>query len=1332
MVQLGMGRCVDLMVHDDPMAYEIIERTLWYEAQNGRAVLRQADLQKRTEPLVILGEAGMGKSYLLEWLASTPGYAGCTARQLINRHNPRTLLGEAQVLVIDALDEVSIQKEGDAVDLVLRRLGELDYPRFILSCRVAEWRSATGLEAIREQYAGEPLELHLEPFDDDDAIAFLSASLGVETAKSVVAHFNAHGLYGLLGNPQTLELISRVAGTGDLPRTRCVLFERAIEVLRVEHRDAKAGSQPAREAGLDAAGAAFATLILTGNEVIVRRAAANVAEGELPLADICRLPGGEAVAAMLGTRLFAAGGADQFKYWHRRIGEYLGAYWLAKLADTKRKRRRLLSLFHSHGLVPASLRGIHAWLARDPALAPTVIAADPMGVIEYGNADDLTVEQARLLLRALEVLATVSPGFRNWGQYSARGIAQTELADDVRRLITAPETPFGVRLLVLGSIKGTKIAASLANELKMLVLDKCAVFACRRAAGEVLVDLVSAEGWVTIVRTLHGYNDDLSARLAIELVDEAGYEPFDNNLIVDLVVAYTQYDGRTVGVLMRVQRRLPVSRIEGVLERFAEVVTARGESRWRPGDYDYDLTDFAYHLTARRVAHGSVTAEKLWAWLEPFGCNGGYLHGPRQQLDELIRDDESLRRDVQRLILLEQPGVQTPRQRVRQLIDRLPCLAPTPGDVIALLQSLDPANRSDERWRDVIQLVQHSGQVGAEVRAAARPFAVPRSDLLAWIEKLAKSRVPEWQVKQTESDRKRRSEQAIKQAEQRKNYAAEIDRVRAGDYGAVINPAKAYLNLFRDIGDGIPAHERVTQWLGQDIGDAANEGFEAFLLRDPPKPTAQEIASSLAQGKLWEAAYIIIAAFSERRRNGRGFDDLSDERLMAGLFALRQTDTEEIADIKGLEEAIEEAIQARGIWGEAMRLYHEPQLQARCEQVLGLYALMHDDVHSVLGAELAAEWLERFPDLPASPEAELIDRLIRSGRFEDLRRVAAGRVDLSDDERRRNWDAVGLIVDFERTVARLEASPIEPELLWHLRRRTGGRFGDSFEIALSPEYYQWVLSTFRLLWPLAGRPNEATVGDTNPWDASEHLTHLIRRLGNDACAAAVAALKSLQSAPVDGYTETIQVVVAEQARICVEAVYAPPTLDAIDAIVRDRVPVAAADLQALMMEELAIVQAKVKSDDAESWRGFYDDKGVPFAEERCRDHLLGLLRQASEGITLDPETHVAADKEVDIACSVGALRMPIEVKGQWHPDLWHGADRQLDTLYTQDWRAEGRGIYLVLWFGDLPQANKRIASPGRGTARPQTPDELHKMLVDGSNAARDGRVTVFVLDLERS
>lgn len=72
--------------------------------------------------------------------------------------------------------------------------------------------------------------------------------------------------------------------------------------------------------------------------------------------------------------------------------------------------------------------------------------------------------------------------------------------------------------------------------------------------------------------------------------------------------------------------------------------------------------------------------------------------------------------------------------------------------------------------------------------------------------------------------------------------------------------------------------------------------------------------------------------------------------------------------------------------------------------------------------------------------------------------------------------------------------------------------------------------------------------------------------------------------------------------------------------------------------------------------------------------------------------------------------------GRWYPDLW---------------RADGRGIYLVLWFGEKQPTNKRLRSPGLGTDRPATPDHLRQMLTSRSNAARDGRVIVVVLDIER-
>jgi hypothetical protein len=284
----------------------MVERTLWYEEKNEKIFLAQTALKDKTQPLVVLGEAGMGKSHLLNWLCEDPRYALCSANQLINRIDPTTLIRGADVLVIDALDEIAAQGDGDAVNRVLQQLGRAGYPRFVLSCRVADWRSATGAQAIREQYLLAPLELHLKPFNDDDAVAFLTQSLGEPRAAEVIAHYNARGLQGLLGNPQTLKMIAEVALGGDLPATKAGLFARSIEILGQEHNDMHAGRQLALDGVLSASGAAFASMILSGAETVSRKARANVEKGELSLSDIERLPGAENITAALGTRLFTA------------------------------------------------------------------------------------------------------------------------------------------------------------------------------------------------------------------------------------------------------------------------------------------------------------------------------------------------------------------------------------------------------------------------------------------------------------------------------------------------------------------------------------------------------------------------------------------------------------------------------------------------------------------------------------------------------------------------------------------------------------------------------------------------------------------------------------------------------------------------------------------------------------------------------------------------------------------------------------------------------------------------------------------------------------------
>ena len=95
----------------------------------------------------------------------------------------------------------------------------------------------------------------------------------------------------------------------------------------------------------------------------------------------------------------------------------------------------------------------------------------------------------------------------------------------------------------------------------------------------------------------------------------------------------------------------------------------------------------------------------------------------------------------------------------------------------------------------------------------------------------------------------------------------------------------------------------------------------------------------------------------------------------------------------------------------------------------------------------------------------------------------------------------------------------------------------------------------------------------------------------------------------------------------------------------------------------------------------------------------------------------------------GAMQLPVEVKGQWHEEVWDAATNQLDAQYLIDWRCEERGIYCVLWFGDLPSGSKRrLKAHPDGISAPASAAELRTMLITRIPEARRALINVVVFD----
>ncbi|MCE1236110.1 MAG: hypothetical protein LWW93_07095 [Hyphomicrobiales bacterium] len=1316
-----------------------VPRKLWYQkpGDDDRTIVAEDELPGRSKAIVVLAEPGMGKTALLARLAKVGGTVSCTARKLINTHDPAKLVGNATKLVIDALDEVAANLEGAAVDRVVQKLDAVGNPPFILSCRVADWQAATSAQTIKEMYGEDPLIVHLLPLERDDQIAILADEVGVARSEELLAHFEAFDL-DLLGNPQTLLMIARLSAEEALPTTKGDLFEKAVDRLWCEHREGRGATELDRETALDAAGAAFATLILTGSSAIVRHGAAHVGEGELAFAEVDRLAGGN-LARILGSRLFE-GGQDSFTYWHRRIGEFLGARWLAKRADTPVKRRRLLHLFQSRGLVPASLRGLHAWLARDPKLARAVIATDPMGIVEYGDADALTPEQARQLFDALRRHASENPDFWRWEGFRARALVSTALHDEIEAVLRDRSTPFDLRALIAEQFVDATPTARHRDTLRERLLDRDEVFAIRHLAAQALTTLTD-EDWPTLLEELRQQGTESSTRLAFEWIQRNGFDGLSDVRVVETLLAY---DGLTLAAVpeeegrrgtaryLRFAEKVPTERLDGLIETltaYTELLLPE-----HPDLEAYDLIGCAHDLIRRRLELGPVEALRLWAWLTPYRNGRSYLPDHEKAITEWIRDHDDVRRAIQRHVLLNEPN-EGRWLNLSRLTRASPGLDLSESDVVALLGTLDPTNAADLRWRELLQLIPNDENRGRAARAAAAPFAAHDPALEAWLVALAVPKVPEWKAESDAHEVKRREELEARFADQRKEFLEGIDRLRAGEHRFVRGPALAYLKLLHDIGQKCPAHERVAEWLGEELAEAARQGFEAHLMKPLSRSDLRRLAVHFGCERRWRGgrrlentSYIVVAGLAERvRLRDDPFSDLDDRVLSLGLFAVWSYSLEVFAELPGLGARIEAELRRRGVLEQAIRLFFGAQFKQHRTHVSHLYGLMRSEVDGSLVNELALMWLRECADLHHESEEELIDRALRSTHRLDFIEIGTARRALAlTDERRRNWDAVQVIVDFAAARDRLLGT-VDPDLLWHLRDRSGGdRHSDRAPIELTAEQLQWIIETFRGLWPVVGHPLSG-YGDTNPWDATDYLNGLIARLGEDTSDKATRALEALRDTPTDGYTDRIKAVLAEQRAKRVEQIYVPPKVAEIGAIVDAGPPTTASDLQAVMLETLAIAQKQLKGDDVDWYRGFYREDGRHKDEEPCRDELIKMLRAIDGTLEYIPELHVADDKRVDIVARVDRQPiLPIEIKGTWHDKLWTAADDQLNHQYVEDWRAE-RGIYLVLWFG----GGTPITKPPTGIATPTAPEDLRRALVATSRAARDGLVAVVVLDLTR-
>ena len=508
-----------------------IERHVLMEDRDGE--IRGVDLNaigNLYDPVVLLGDAGMGKTTLMRHVCEQHGETYIHAAKLLKADDPGSLLPEFGRVHVDGLDEIASPGRGSALDAVLGQLVKADKPKFTVSCRSAEWHGAVDRARIEDEYGRELKTFYLMPFDDDEARAFLKREFPGVEVHALLEKLENRALIRACMNPLSLRLFGEIARAGGgLPRNRTELFAQGCHAM-LGHDGSPGIVPPVRSDEDDlllASGAICATLLLCDLMGVQDGNVAETPAGFLNVFDVRGLPFAGAAADALGTRLFQADGEGRFSCLHRAIAEYLGAAWLSHCVAEGPTGGGILSLFDSDGSVPAALRGLHAWIARlSPALAAGCFSADPYAVLRDGEMETLAPDRARTLLAALKKRSGEDPCFdaEDRGVHRASGLMRRELTDDIVGVLAEPGPHAQLSAFLIEAMGGTDRSGEDGRLLEGILFDRDRD--CReRAAAFWSLDANAPADDEAVVLRLLDMGDAGSARLACEIL--GSLEPDD-------------------------------------------------------------------------------------------------------------------------------------------------------------------------------------------------------------------------------------------------------------------------------------------------------------------------------------------------------------------------------------------------------------------------------------------------------------------------------------------------------------------------------------------------------------------------------------------------------------------------------------------------------------------------------------------------------------------------------------------------------------------------------------------------------------------------------------
>lgn len=1296
---------------------------------------------------VLLGEPGAGKSEAFKQEAERCDGQYLPVAEFIEY--PALQEWREKVLFLDGLDETRAGSgEQNALFKIGAKLRELGLPRFRIACRAADWYgSLDQSDVARSSPDGHCLTLQLEPLGRTDTLEILRQNHEIPNPEAFIERANAMDLAGLLENPQTLQLLAKAVQGENWPDSRLKTFELACEKLAHEasrrHRQIKRFG--AAEL-LDSAGHLFAALLLADKSGISLDS--ESADTRFPELAEYAPPDLTSAKASVQSALFRpAGKTDHFQPCHRSIAEFLAARWLSQQIDHQGlPPGRVLKLLQGFdGRTVAGLRGLYAWLALHCLnLRQHLIDIDPITVIDYGDVKPMPASDKRRLLTELhrEIQENLVAGRDSHTPAALAALADPALTVDFQTWLNSPERDDNYQsflAFVLEVLSEGEPIPELAALLKSVAEDTTRWLSIRSTA--LLAWLNGAPAPDEAQALLDAINDmqiddpdDQLAGLLLQYLYPAHLPP-------EQLLRYwhprkqRNFSGQYSGFWEHeLTASVPDAHLPVLLDQFAE----------SPSLVNAQTRDFHFQrMISQLLGKGlekfgdDIDDHRLLAWLQI----GADEYGDTQREQNYLFQLRAwlLNRPNRYLSLLaealaacvDSDNFNYCVHKAKWMLDR--SAAPDSLGLWHFKQAELEKNETLARYHlsEAFQaLMNQSCSKGLDLEAFAS-WSERNPARNSWLEEINHWEVNPWR---REEARRRAQKKIEQEAIRRKRTAClqpHLEKISQGlaPSGWIHQLASIWRAPYADIHGNTP-QERFTNYCdnGPEALAAAESGFRRAPLRKDVDDVKKII--TLRTNDEWTPLTLacLIGMNLRWQDDPASILELSDMQL-AQMAAMWLT-----CDFGDTPAWYRFLLRSKPqLLADVLVDYVKAMLKAGKEGIAEINALAKDDDYRQLAELCLPRLLKAFPLRANERQLHILETLLKAG----LKRGIALTPVIEEKLWRKSMEApqriYWLTAGMLQNPAQYEARAWEYigdswERANHLAWFVAERYSDLTQgLALSP---QTLGKLIELLIPHAefGLSENGTVSAAQRrGDLIRELLQRLTVLADDPAEAEIQRLRGLPA--MNKLRFSLDRSLNELRQKQREKHFSYPSLRQVSNIIANRAPISVADLCALTLDHLDNLASEIRTSNSDLFRFFWTEGGnnQPKEENSCRDVLLDKLQARLQpfGIDVTPEADQFNDKRADLRLSYrNEFELCIEIKRQQNDSLWSALRRQLIDQYSIAPKADGHGIYLVLWF-----AQKLTYRTDDGAPPPKSPDELRAKLETQLTLEERQRVHVRVLDV---